>query len=229
MVSGTSTTHTVTRWQDPFTKAGAVTKKGALNRPGIARAQTLKVACHACNTGWMKRIVDESIPILTPLGRGEWFNLTSQQRITLASWIVMFSMSHEFADKETAVVSFGERQAFSHNGQPSENWCVAIGRFEPHIFRDLVFHRALLVRTGLGEHAKGQVTAFEFGNLLMVSFYSETRPASNLTNWFRSLGLHPLWPLAHSDIRKPFIAFTYGAQDLVVESLTEFLGPRRQV
>ena len=177
----------------------ATMTKGAMNRPGNPRSQTLKIACRWCNGGWMKKIVDDAIPILTELSQDIWLELSDDSRRRLAAWIVLFTMSHEYADRETVCVSASDRDNFRKSGVPSSHWRIAIGRIEPVPDVDSGIHRAIELAPDVvwSGHRRSQVTAFVFGKLLAVSYYSECPFSFSFEAHAREMKLRTLWP--HND------------------------------
>lgn len=181
-----------------------VTTKGALSRPGSSRSQTLKIACRSCNNGWMKRIVDNSIPILKKIGEGHWELNSKEEQLALATWITLFSMSYEFADKETVCVSEYERRAFAKSSVPSGHWRLAIGYVESTPGREVTLHRAMRIHPDIewDGHRKSQITCFVFGLMIAFAYYAEFSTIYEFEWFARANGLAPLWPLPN-DLRKP--------------------------
>jgi hypothetical protein len=158
----------------------------------------------------MKGIVDAAIPILSRLTEGEWWNLIGSERVALAAWVTLFVMSYEFADRETATVSFRERSSFRESRRSSPHWYISIGVADPKPGQDPVCHRAL----GLAEHIewdgyrKACVTSLLFDRLLVTAIYAEFSLGFEFDQVSRMLGLHPLWPETVDPIARPLLMHT---------------------
>lgn len=138
-------------------------KKGAADRPGGPRSLTLKIACKACNEGWMKAIQDEARPILKLMMHGYWGTPDNKELISLVRWIILFNMSYEFIDRKTVCIDFEERDRFRKTLEPSDDWQIAIGYADTIAWDDRAFHRALdTVTPRLEGNNKSQFTAFLF-------------------------------------------------------------------
>lgn len=223
---GSGTKHTIVHWTDPLNLSGPVAKPGVLQRPGQIRSQTLKIACRSCNTGWMKRIVDDAIPILERLHYGEWKNLPQEEREKLSAWLTLFSMSYEFADKRTVSVSAGERFSLKDTCRPSRHWQIAIGGAElAEPYADLVTHRAIswLPTNRWSGNLSGQVTLLVFGRLIALVCYWEFPIYFDFGHFARSEGMHPLWPITSTSIATPFKVHDRDSFFRMVASFTAIL------
>lgn len=226
--------HVVVIPDDPFNRNGPwTTTKGALDRDGAPRSSTLKIACTSCNTGWMKTIVDDAIPILLPLSQGVWRPMDATARTRLASWLTLFTMSYEFAHRPTVRVPQSERSLFRHNGFPSEQWRIAVGSAKSFKSDDYVFHRAFnMVSVQSPEYPEdsipGQATVLTFGGLIALTFYWEA-PLELLgfdfDYYFKLRHLSALWPLHDSPIQKPFVTHYDPSIEALAQDFTERLGP----
>lgn len=171
---------------------------GALNRPGMPRSQTLKIACADCNNGWMKLIVDDAIPILKLIGAGSWWDLSERECNILSSWLTLFTMTYEFADRSTVAVSTSERAAFRLLRSPSSHWHIAIGIAALTPGQDPTFHRCLALSPDViwSGNRKSQITALAFGTMLAVTHYAEHPIDARLDELSAKLGLLTIWPTA---------------------------------
>lgn len=202
-LSGTE--HQLVRYPDGDHQQEPSISKGGLTRDGGPRSSTLKIACVNCNNGWMNRIIGEAKPTITDLNYGYWGQISLDRQSTVAAWIAMFVMSHEFADKETVCVSQHERTFLMDNGLPSENWQIAIGFGAPNPPNDMTTHRALELRPEYewDGNRRFQITTSYFGRLLFMAYYADF---DNLQPepFFIQNGLASIWPARTTPLRKPF-------------------------
>ncbi|MBG6116212.1 hypothetical protein IWY39_000016 [Sphingobium sp. JAI105] len=199
-----------------------IVRKGAIDRPGNIRSLTLKIACKKCNNGWMKGIVDESIPLLKPLTSGYWGSISLESQYILAKWIALFTMSFEYADRDTVCVSQRERDDFRRTGILSENWDIAIGYVEGAPGVEPTFHRGIQLwgQPDWNGHRLGQITAFVFGKMIAVASYSEFTHQFSFEDYATRLGLVTIWPIkSGSSIKKPF---RIHCDDSVYQIIEEF-------
>src|SRR3569623_507482 len=81
------TTHYVSQnSRGPSGEVVSASGKGALDRPGDIRAQTLKVVCEDCNTRWMKAVNERAEPSLGRLAKGDWWGMSGPERAAVAAW-----------------------------------------------------------------------------------------------------------------------------------------------
>jgi hypothetical protein len=168
----------------------------------------------------MKRIVDAAIPVLTPLDFGYWGMISLEDQQKLASWITLFTMSFEFSDKETVCVSDDERNLFRESGIPTNHWNIAIGYGEPTAGVERTKHCAISLHPSnhWNGHRKSQITAFFFGRLIALSYYSEIPYFDSFEPFARRHGLEPIWPPRDNDLRKPFrIHYDEAVEGLVAD------------
>ncbi|MEZ5695338.1 MAG: hypothetical protein R3E18_02575 [Sphingomonadaceae bacterium] len=144
----------------------------------------------------MKRILDEALPYLKKLTEGEWVAIGEAERIAVSNWLILFSMSWEFADVSTQVIPKNERERFRVEGLPTERWTIGIGRQDRYF--DNVYKRT----RGVGdpkvpirpEDKRGMpLTLMSFGHLVGVSCYFP-REIPNTDGWLVRHGFEPLLP-----------------------------------
>lgn len=204
-------------------------EKGPGSRPGAPRSQTLKIACKSCNTGWMKKIVDKSIPILTNMNYGYWGNPEQEDIIALASWITLYTMSHEFVDRPTVCISPKERSEFMESCIPSLHWNIAIGCTDTALWNDRTFHRSFYVVGAIPNNInpKAQITVFQFGRLLALSSYAEFNIDIDFDKYAKSMDLSPIWPSVPKRLSKPFGVHSDASVDIIVSRMTDIFNGRR--
>lgn len=186
-------THIIQNYRDLNPDFPMEQYKGALDRPGSNRSQTLKIACRECNGGWMKNNVDAAIPILTRLNYGKGI-IQSEEFDVLAHWIAQFTMSYEFADRKSAMIPQYVRSDFARSSILRGYWVIALAFVSKISGKEPVFHKAM---ARLNKNAPAdymQATTFMFGKLIAFSFFSQipTPPPIFLT--LASMGLITIYP-----------------------------------
>jgi hypothetical protein len=171
-VKNSRSEHTIDRFLNGDLNIVELSKKGHLQRPGSNRSQTMKIACRECNGGWMKSNLDSAIPILKRLHDGYWGHVTEPEAAILVRWIAQFTMSYEFADRETVMIPQAIRTEFAMRNSLSGHWVAAIGIATPATGSEPVHHRAISLRHPDGREEPMQVTVLMFGRLIAMSVYS---------------------------------------------------------
>lgn len=223
------TEHLVQHYPDGEIAAVPPEKPGAMNRPGQLRSQTLQIACRECNGGWMKKVLDEAMPMLKVLDAGYWGVLDERRQTVLSAWVAMFCSSYEFADLYTVTVSQMERDFLRRYGVPSRYWRIAIGFRHGIAKNEPVYHRAFSVRPEIhwvGERKCG-ATALSFGNLIAVAFHSERSLDFPFHVFCAKNRLVQIWPIQKNAVRKPFAGHFGDSVDQLIEALTKELNGSR--
>jgi len=215
--------HILERYHDFDIRGAKSSRKGHLDRPGTTRSQTMKIACGQCNSGWMKANVDAAIPTLTRMNYGYWGKITDYEAATLTRWIAQFSMSFEFADRDTVMIPQSVRTEFSKTNQLTGNWVIAIGVAMPVTGKEPAFHRALGLTHTDGETEPVQVTAFMFGMLLAVSFYSHFPTPSPVFSAISDMKLSVIFPLPSNGVVRPTWRHSEETVPIVVDAITAAL------
>lgn len=196
--------HKIVRYPNKDFNAQGIASRGALTRPGSYRSQTLKIACVKCNSGWMSDNIDTIIPLLKRMNYGYWGDISESDLRNLARWIAQFTMSYEFADRETVCVSQPERSAFACGEELSDNWAIAIGNALPLVGNDPVYHRALGVDDNKnGREKRSKIAIFMFGMLFCACVYSETHLSPEVFRAFSNVQLVTIHPPTGQVVRKP--------------------------
>lgn len=218
----TNVRHTLHRWENGNLSGTPKILRGALNRPGSPRSQTLKIACKSCNTGWMKDVVDRAIPVVKAMSLGYWGGISHEDVLALAAWITLSTMSYEFADKETVAISQFERDCFRVTAMPSDSWQICIGYGEPTPGIEEITHRGFAIRpTPYSPTAMNtQITAFYFGKLLALSFYTTVDLQMDVGTFAAAHGLARIWPNPRMPVRKPFYIHHDASITDLIESFT---------
>jgi hypothetical protein len=214
--------HTVNRFADGDIDKIAQSRKGALNRPGSNRSQSMKIACRECNGGWMKANLDAAMPILKRLHDGYWGNVTDAEAVKLSRWFIQFTMSYEFADRETVAVPQEVRTQFAIEGSISGYWVIAIGVATPVTGREPVYHRSLALRFPDGREEPFQVTALMFGRLIALSVYSTFPTPIAVLSAVSDMSLAVIHP-SQTEICRPSWGHNEETVPVIVQAITDAL------
>lgn len=188
-------------WHELDKATGEVVTKIApskLARPGDLADQTLRIACAACNSGWMSRLQQAAKPHLLPYIEGKWTRPSPAARKVISSWATMFAMVVEFGDEPSAVVPPIERAVFRRDQRPPIGAHVWAGRLTGDL--PYWFHRRALRATLDPNERSGlpnaQLTTITLGHLLL-QVYLTTSDLSPFDPVERAVeqGISPLWPL----------------------------------
>lgn len=213
--------HMVDRYLNFDLNGERSSRKGHLNRPGSTRSQTMKIACQACNNGWMKANVDAAIPILTRMNYGYWGKISSIETEALARWIAQFAMSFEFADRETVMIPQSVRSHFAETTRLAGHWIIAIGNAAPTDGSDPIYHRALGIMENGEITGPVQITAFMFGMLFCLAIYSSFPTPPELQRSIFDMKLCTIYPLSDKPIEKPYWRHSEVTVPIVVDAMSD--------
>lgn len=176
-------------------------KKGPASRNGTARSFQLKIVCKDCNSGWMSDLIDAAKPLLVRLETGDWWNFSEDDCKTLAAWATMFTMTYEFADKQTVIITKAERHDFRLKRIPPSNFIVLVGRCDDTPPEVRYRHRNFNIQIDEKQmKIEGQVTSFNFGKLFLqvvsggVHAEGKKIPIINCDAYSKNYGLLTIWP-----------------------------------
>lgn len=153
---------------------------GKLQRKINFHKQKLRIVCESCNNGWMSQIQSLAKPHLIPLINGEWDAMTPAAYRAISVWATMFTIVHEYAHPETAMVPKIERHQFKNNQLTPSTWRVWLGK---HI--DIEDHPAFINHFGFKMQQPKfiqnlQSTGFTVGKLFIQTYMAS--PSCNLSN-----------------------------------------------
>jgi hypothetical protein len=124
-------------------------ERESIERSGKVITVRLKVVCkYHCNSGWMSRLEQRVIPILTPLIKGDFFILTKYHQELIATWIAMKLMVCEFSIPEDRVTSALERSLLMGRQRPSEATRLWIGFYDGSFWKSAYERHAALIGWG---------------------------------------------------------------------------------
>jgi hypothetical protein len=164
---------------------------------GHLGARTLFMVCRTCNTGWMKKLQDQSIPILKPLIRGEWSDFTREHQIIISNWMAMtatvVAMSYP-----TKGVSDEDRRYIAAQRRPPRNWGIWIGRCTG--FRGIDYGNrvvATFLTNGIMRIEQGHfvITTICLGQLILHSISAPLHEAvPSPVDYGINMGVYPINP-----------------------------------
>jgi hypothetical protein len=208
--------------------------KGILTGPGDPHSKRLRIVCGTCNSGWMSQLQEQAKPLLIQLIAGNWPNLSPHDQRVLAAWATMFTMVVEFADLNTLVTPFSQRDEFRQTRVPPKGWAVWIGRFDGFLWRGVFNHfgwRPPLVVTGaapspavaLTAKLDSQSTAFVLGKVFFQTFSTiRTDPKIQERAFADRFGLRCIWPVSDNVVVRPDHILDDITADKVSSSLQPF-------
>lgn len=142
----------------------------------------------------MKYIVDKAIPLLKGFHENNLFKLKDiQDSNCVSSWVALFCMSHEFADKETICISASERDRFRLEGACNENWLCGYAKLEEFCPDDAYYHRAFSVQT-LNGTMHMQISLFTFGKVIFFGMWAPFEIDQEIQRFFKESGFNILYP-----------------------------------
>lgn len=184
-----------------------------VRREGDISSKRLHVVCRGCNSGWMSNLIEKpTIPILSPLIRGEASVITPASQMTIATWATLKSIIYEQDDKQSAAIPPAQIARFFETKSALPGFKIWIGYYDGTQWSTgtkctHVGDRVLLsTPTPFGLHHQvlsRQTSTFVIGKLYIHVFSSTIE---NVFYGFQGrLGsvLHAVQPVADSDITWP--------------------------
>jgi len=157
----------------------------------------IRKVCERCNNGWLKKMEDDSVPVLEHLVTGELSMLTKPDQERLARLATSIAMVGEWITRGNAYTTQDERTAFKLKLYPPPGWFVFIGR------NALPSEAASFGSDGcnnLGEDGRGtpkkEFSSFTF-SVRQVLFHILTLPTGKLLDvdtYAAELGLASICP-----------------------------------
>lgn len=218
-------THALVRFLDGSRTGPTLELKGALERPGSTRSQSLRIVCEPCNNGWMSRVVDRARPVLTRMNYGYWGAVSGEEVAALSRWIAMFTMSFEFADRETVCIPQHVREEFARGDDLGPDWLIAIGFVTPRTGLEPAIHRAFRFSIDSGHEAMIQCTVFIFGRLICLSNHSVAGCPPRLSRMAQDMklcGIHP----APAVVAKPLWEHDESSVEMIIEAMSDAISWR---
>jgi hypothetical protein len=211
--------------------------------PGQVRDWQIRCVCGGthltCNGGWMRRIEDNTKPVLTKLILGDQIDLHPSEQRLIATWAVLKSMVSEYHHTSHVSTHWTQRRMMRNRQTPPANdWTVWIANYErkrwkPEWLANSFFvpSKAVLARRGIRVPTfyNGSCTTQVIGKLfiqvvhLPVPFMS----AEHIRNGIfpRTNGdLFEIWPDQSAVISWPQKALADIEADRIAGAVQAFLG-----
>ena len=168
----------------------------------------------------MSDIGDAAQAALIRMNYGYWGDVSEDEIASLSRWIALFTMSHEFADRETVCIPSHVRKAFSQGAELDSDWLIAIGYAVPKIGNDPVFHRAFRFTNEDGQQAMIQVTIFMFGMLFCLCYHSVAGTPERIYQVVHNSRLAIIHPQGER-ICKPNWVHDESSIDIIMEGMSD--------
>jgi hypothetical protein len=110
---------------------------------GPAATRKLRIACQACNSGWMSRIESQVKPYLLDIMTGAKTPLGVPEQEIVATWIVLFTIVAEFTDKKTLAIPAIDRETLRTQSLPPPSWRIWAGLHDADRWRHNFLHHAV--------------------------------------------------------------------------------------
>lgn len=191
---------------------------GRNHNTGAPHRRQLKIACRACNTGWLSDIHEAAKPALMRLLVDDWPRFEAPECLAVSRYVAMVVMNLEFSDPPTARISSGDRLAFKATGQPPENSVILVGRcLAPLDVGDFWHRSGGLMRQGQWTGENVQTTTFIFGR----AFFHMIGPSASLVpdpdEYAAALGIRRIWPQPRQPVTRPLIFNAVGIERVASE------------
>lgn len=181
---------------------------------------TVRVACAACNGGWMSQLEGRSKPLLTSLTAGAPVQLDTVALGTLAAWAFKTAAMFQFHDAKTRTIALDELAQFRAQGVP-------IGLTRVFIFRADTGTNAMrlsnIAATVIRQSHVGPVPEEPNVSTTMMVLDRVGLVVAHSTTWDadphpKFPGLRQIWPFP-----KPMTWPTPAITDDAIEAISNFL------
>jgi len=130
----------------------------------------LKCVCVECNTGWMKRLEDESIPVLSLLGQDLTLPLGLDDQVLISAWALKMAMLWEYFGPPSRTLYHleGDREGMRSRTIPA-NTTVWLARYggAPMLFSSVADGTDDLRLPGADTTFRAYATDIVFGRLMI--------------------------------------------------------------
>ncbi len=93
---------------------------------GPAQSRTVRRFCVDCNNGWMGRLEEKAMPVLTPLICGDQPTLSAENLLAIARWAGLKAIVGEYTVEASRCISDSQRDLFFKTQTVSEGWTVEL-------------------------------------------------------------------------------------------------------
>jgi len=159
----------------------------------------LKVVCVDCNGGWMSRLQEAAIPLLTPLINGEIHHIPVEHQVTIAQWVIMTVSMQQLTNPEpkSHIITSRERNnlRLARLGEAPMNhqgWTIGLAHFmgtTPEFIaaRQQAFGYA-------DESPRAQTSVIRLGDLCVMTWSSAYEDVAINRPAVEEHGVRIVWP-----------------------------------
>lgn len=166
--------------------------------------------CKECNNGWMCRLEEEVIPILTPMIFGTAVTLTTTQQERITTWLTKSAMVFDGMKRDDMFYDSLDRIHFKKTVFPLQETSVWLGHYKGE-GRSFSSHRSSRTKFKSGDSIKTHVLMMSIGEVVLQITcakrveYHEISPAIMLQTYGPSLddALVQIWPMNLRDVFWP--------------------------
>lgn len=166
---------------------------------GNIGTRQLFMVCHSCNTGWMRDLQDEIIPVLTPLIKGRWGEFDRLQGSRIAVWMAMTTAVIALSYRKTSGVPFATRRFIRNELAVPPHWSMWVGRGTG--FEDIRYHNRVALMSHpsqgfiYGREPNTAVTTIALGQLILHAIsLPDDAMKPDATVYGQEMGLFPIHP-----------------------------------
>lgn len=174
-------------------------------RPSIGLDFRVRKVCTACNSGWMARLEDESIPILDPLIRGlELQIVTRRQQRAIAVWATKTAMMCDLTQAQPLLRVDQRRRMRTHRAIPGSTrvWLGACRELNPIVINQTVRIDMTNLDSPSTPFPDGFYAPIKIGHLCLYVYFAQTDVVVRHLPIYH-LGLARIWPRRGGDIAWP--------------------------
>lgn len=225
--------HTVSRVIETPNGPKRITEAGP--RPSASfRKISNRCACTRCNTGWMKDVHNRAASYLLKLAKLEWWDISDEERIAIAAYATLVTMSYEYCDLGSMVTNQWERTYLMENKEPPPDWIVNIGAYGLGRWTDQMNHKGLFIgnikdictykqdcTSVIRPNKNIHNTVFTFGHILFHTASNKSNFSIDLNKYSSDLHLQTLYPLGNGVLTKPKALHSDTDVDLVAHGIEQ--------
>jgi hypothetical protein len=187
-----------------FEYKGDGPKRRNIVRQGHAGSRKPRNTCKRCNGGWMSRLEQANVPVLSSLMLGTPTLITPIDQWLLASLACLITIRLEFADTEMQGVPVEDRSTLMNTGGPPfDTWRIWIAGYsgdhpEDHWSRHFGMQIVSSVDHVSRPHkCNAQITTLVLGKLCIHAVSSSAMP---VPRGYDGISLSEIWPPNHMTI-----------------------------
>jgi hypothetical protein len=178
---------------------------------GHVMRKKIHAVCARCNNNWMNDLEKALLPFRVPLVRGEPVELSPDDQLSVARWVLLKVMVGEQNTPDEAAFSQDDRTAFMRSLTFPTNLFIYIATCGVDPWNNAYLKHSTTLSLSptpspdVTRSKNSQTTAFGLGDLFAFTMYSRS-PGVNLENFIK---IQPpfvrIWPGSGRASRWPFI------------------------